>query len=645
MENINFKEKEDGKKKMINKIINKIIKYPIRFIKKVFKLFKRVFNIFIKGVKVLWRDYHFIVPISEFEKLAKKLKAYLLSGNDVPLDSDNLHIYTLWIKQCETKTEQIELEYKPFISIVIPVYNVSKKLLSECIESILKQTYQNFEICLADDCSTEKETIKTLRYYEKLDSRIKVVYREKNGHISEASNSALEIATGEFVALMDNDDTIPSHALYEIVYALNKDKTIDFIYTDEDKLDSNGKRCYPHFKPDYSPDTLLSVNYFCHFTVLRTSVLREIGGWRKGFEGAQDWDLFLRFVEKTNNIYHIPKVLYHWRMIETSTSMNTDSKSYVFDASQKTLEEALERRNINGIVHKHKKVPYYWIEYIFEKDPLISIIIPTKDYASTLETCLQSIYKKTSYKNFEIIVVDNRSIEKETFELFDKYKKEHSNFKVIKADMEFNYSKINNLAVKEADGDYILLLNNDTEVITEDWLQHMVGLASQPHIGAVGAKLIYPDNTIQHGGVIMGLGGVASHAFINDPMESFGKVGRLCVPFNFSVVTAACLMVSTKKFNQINGLNEQLKVAYNDVDFCLRLLEKGYYNIMSPMSELFHYESKSRGLEDTVEKKKRFRSEEKYIYIKWKDIILNDPMYNPNLSRRESFMLEVSAFE
>ena len=439
---------------------------------------------------------------------------------------------------------------------------------------------------------------------------------------------------------MDNDDVIPPNAIYEMVKAINEDRTIDMIYTDEDKLDFEGNRCDPHFKSDYAPDTLLSVNYFCHFTLLKTSILREIGGWREGFEGAQDWDLFLRFTEKAHNVYHLPKVLYHWRMIPGSTSMSLDNKKYAKDTAKRSIEDALDRRKVDGKVHLHDKVPYYWIEYKYKKEPLVSIIIPTKDYSSTLDNCLKSIYRKTTYKNFEIIVVNNRSNEGETFKLFKRYEKAYDNFRVINADMEFNYSKINNLAVQEAKGEYVVLLNNDTEVITDKWLDLMVGYAMQSHIGAVGVKLIYPDKTIQHGGVVMGMGGVAGHAFVNAPMDYEGIYGRLCVPYNYSAVTAACLMVKKSKYVEVKGLTEELMVAYNDVDFCLKLMDKGYYNVMVPMVELFHYESKSRGAEDTDEKLKRFAKEADYMEVYWKKFIDNDPMYNKNLSRSAVFMLD-----
>jgi glycosyltransferase involved in cell wall biosynthesis len=600
---------------------------------------KRIFRIISKIVKYSWKKYHFLIPPKQWGPEFRKFKKIVLIGDENSfVDPDNDSKYRRWLKYYDIKSPVEQLEYEPLISFVIPVYNVSRKLLSECLDSILKQTYQNFEICLGDDCSTNEETIATLKEYEAKDERIKVVYRKENGHISKASNSALELATGEFVAMMDNDDVIPDNALYEVVKVLNEDKDIDMIYTDEDKLDFDGKRCCPHFKSNYAPDTLMSLNYFCHFTILRTSLLRKIGGWRVSYEGAQDWDLFLRFTEEAKKIYHIPKILYHWRMVPGSSSVTVDSKNYAAIASKKLLEDALKRRNIEGIVHSHESVPYYWIEYLYKKEPLISIIIPTKDCASTLNACLESVYK-SNYESYEVLVVDNNSEEKETFALFEKYSKKYKNFKVIKAEMEFNYAKINNLAVKEAKGDYVLLLNNDVEVITPDWLSLMVGYAMQKHIGAVGAKLIYPDKTIQHGGVVLGVDGVAGHAFRSEPLNSLGVFGRLCVPYNYSAVTAACLMIAKEKYLEVNGLNELLKVTYNDVDFCLKLQKKGYYNVFLPMVQLYHFESKSRGLENTPEKMERFKKEEKYMYDNWEKEIENDPMYNEKLSRIALFRL------
>lgn len=601
-----------------------------------------------RGIRNIWKKYHFLIPPSLWGKYLKKLVSIIINPytNFDFYDPNDIEQYNAWIKEKEkfTQVKEENLTYKPLISVIIPVYNVSRKYLTCCLDSILNQTYTNFEICLTDDASTNTETIETLKEYEKKDKRIKVNYRKENGHISNASNDSLKMAKGEFIALVDNDDTLDNHALMEFVNVLNEKKDIDFIYSDEDKLNLKGKRCYPHFKPDFSPDTLLSLNYICHLSVLRKSIVEKVGGFAVGLEGAQDHDLFLKVSEVTDKIYHIPKILYHWRMIPSSTSMGVKNKDYASDKGKIAIENALKRRKIKASVLKEKISTYYIVNYDLEDKPMVSIIIPTKDYASTLDVCLKSIYKKTTYPNFEVIVVNNNSEEKETFKLFNKYKSKYKNFRVIDANMEFNYSRINNLAIKEAQGEYIVLLNNDTELLTNNWLELMVGYASQKHIGAVGVKLLYPDDTIQHGGVVLGLGGVAGHAFVNlnndDPTNTM-FFGRLYVPYDYSAVTAACLLIEKKKYLEVGGLTEDLKVAFNDVDFCIKLLEKGYNNVFLPMVCLHHYESKSRGLDTSGEKLVRFNKEVKYMRDKWAFIIDNDKYYNKNLSKKNSFKLEV----
>ena len=548
--------------------------------------------------------------------------------------------YNKWLRENTKETEYKELKYQPKISILIPVYNIERRYLAACLDSILSQTYANYEVCLVDDHSTLEETKSTLTEYKNKDKRIKVKYRSENGHISKTTNDALKMATGDFVALMDDDDLLTPDALYKVVSVLNKNKNLDLIYSDEDKLNPKGLYCDPNFKPDFSPDTLLSLNYICHLVVLRRKIVEEVGGFTVGLEGAQDHDLLLKVTEKTNKIYHIPEILYHWRMIEGSTSMTISNKSYATDKGKLAIENALARRNIKGTVEKDELSTYYRVYYTYEKEPKISIIIPTRDYVDILKTCIDSIYEKTNYKNYEIIIANNDSKEKKTLDFFDEYKKKYKNFKVVDCIMEFNYSRINNIAVEKATGEYIVLLNNDTEVITGDWLKIMVGYAMQKHIGAVGPKLLYPDETVQHGGVILGLGGVASHAYIGATRDDFGMYGRLRVPYNYSACTAACLMIKKTKFLEVGGLEENLKVAYNDIDFNIKLLEKGYYNVFLPNVELLHYESKSRGLDTTSEKYKRFQLEEKYMYDKWKNKLTEDRFYNPNFSKKGWFMLD-----
>lgn len=635
---------EDDKKYSICTLYNTL---PLRIKNKSFAMVKTTINqaiafknLFKHGCKILWKDYHFLIPPNEWKKIFHRFAKRIKQGNvpyfGNPFDQFD---YGEWIKNYECEEPVVDLQYKPLISILIPTYNISKNYLSQCLDSVLNQTYDNFEICIADDCSTNQETVSTLKYYQNRDKRIKIVFRKENGHISRATNSALEVAAGEYVGLLDNDDLLAPNALYEIVKALNDDHTIDMIYSDEDKLDLNGHRCEPHFKPDFSPDTLLSLNYICHFTVIKKELMEKVGGFEVGLEGAQDYDLFLKVTEQAINIKHIPKILYHWRMIPGSTSMDISNKDYATDKGKIALENALIRRKIQGTVHKDPISTYYYIEYHHD-NPKVSIIIPTKDHADITKKCLDSIYDKTTYKNFEILLVNNNSEERETFELFDFYEKKYNTFKVIDANMPFNYSKINNLAIRQSDAEIIVLLNNDTEIITPEWLTMMVGYAKQKHIGAVGAKLLYPDYTVQHGGVIIGLGGVASHAYIGEKRDFLGMFGRLRVPYNYAAVTAACLAIEKSKLLEVSCLEEDLMVAYNDIDLNLKLLEKGYYNIVLPQVELLHYESKSRGLDTEGEKYKRFMKEENYMYNKWAKYIRNDPFYNKNFTKKYWFVLD-----
>lgn len=614
-----------------------------RVLIKICKIIRYILVTLYKGVRLAWREHHFLIPISMWKRYWEVIKQKCKNiGLETPYYNPmEIKDYNRWL-QFQKETEYKELKYKPLISLIIPVYNIKKNLLSDCLDSVLNQKYENFEVCIADDCSTLKETKETLEEYAKKDKRIRIKYRKKNGHIAAATNTAIEMAKGEFIAFLDDDDILTEDALYLVAEALNKDKKIDMIYTDEDKMNTHGKLCEPFFKPDYSPDTLLSFNYITHFAVYRKSIVDKIGGINGDYNGAQDYDFVLRFTEKTNKVYHVPKVVYHWRMVDGSTALSMNAKTYALDSGKRAIEAALKRRKIDAeVLIPAKNLAHYTVKYHYKKEPLISILIPTRDYADILETCLKSIYEKTTYKNYEILVLDNQSVKKETLELFDRYKKEHKNFRVVKADMEFNYSKINNLGAKKAKGDYIVLLNNDTEVITGDWLDNMVGYAMQKHIGAVGAKLIYPDNTLQHCGVVLGIAGTASHFGVGIPREDNGSFARYLVPYNNGAVTAACLMVSKEKFMEVKGLSEDLKVAFNDVEFNIKLLKKGYYNVCLPQVQLYHYESKSRGLDTTGEKYKRFLIESELLRKKAGDILFNDPFYNKNLSMDFPMMLDI----
>ena len=591
-----------------------------------------------RGSKSLWEKYHFRVPKEIWVKEAKYLWGIVANRSPLvnPMDVTK---YNLWLDENKKEIDYCKFKYQPLISVLVPVYNVKGEYLRECIESVLKQSYENLELCLVDDASTDEETLEVLREYEN-NEKVKIKHRKTNGHISKATNDALKMADGEFVALMDNDDVLEKDALYRVVEVLNKNRKLDLIYTDEDKLNENGTRCYPHFKSDWSPETLMSLNYICHLVVIRTKLVREVGGFKVGLEGAQDHDLLLKVTEKTDQIYHIPEVLYHWRMIPGSTALDLENKDYASDKGKMAIEAALKRRGMKGKVEKDAISTYYRVVYELDKEPKVSIIIPTKDLAEVTEACLKSIYTKTTYRNFEVIVVNNRSEEEKTFKLFEQYKKKYQNFRVVDADMEFNYSKINNLAVKKAKGKVIVLLNNDTEIITPEWLEMMVGYAVQPGIGAVGAKLLYPDNTVQHVGVVLGMGGVAGHSHLGEKRDDPGMYGRTRVPYDCGAVTAACLCVEKKKFEEVGGLEEGLKVAFNDIDFNIKLLEKGYRNVILPMVELYHYESKSRGTDLAPGKKERFQAEVEFMQKKWGDKLLMDKYYNSNYSLDGSFMLD-----
>ena len=584
--------------------------------KKVFSKFGKVFYLIKKSIYFAWYRHHFLIPPKVLRKYIKSFFTVLKRGGSASNLFINQNEYIKWLEENNKSPNYRKFKYNPLISFIVPTYNVSSKLLRECLDNLLNQSYKNFEICIADDNSSLEETKKTLKEYEK-NEKIKVTYRKENGMISKASNTAIKMAKGEFIALIDNDDVIEKDALYYIVEALNKDKNIDMIYTDEDKLDFKGRNMEPHFKPDYSPDTFMGVNYICHLTCLRKKIVDELKGFRSEYDGSQDYDLFLRFTEKTKNIHHIDKILYHWRQTKTSTAGYLGNKSYAYIAGKKALEDALKRRKIKGEVLDNPKVSTYLVKYANENE-LISIIIPIKDKASMTRRCIDSIYKKSTYKNFEIILVDNNSEKEETFEMIEEYKNKYDNFKSIRLECEFNYSYINNEAVKKAKGDYILFLNNDTEVMSEDFLEWMLGYARLDYAGCVGIKLLYPDKLVQHAGVVLGYGGFAGHIYVTAAYSDNGLFGRLVMPYDYSAVTAACLMIKKEKFNQVKGFDEKLKVALNDVDLNLKLLDKGYYNICLSNVEMMHYESKSRGYEASEEKHKRFLNEQKYMEDKWK---------------------------
>ncbi|PJM76098.1 glycosyltransferase [Bifidobacterium simiarum] len=538
----------------------------------------------------------------------------------------------------QVQAEIAGFKYRPLISIVTPVYNVDEQWLRKCVQSIRNQYYDNWELCLADDHSSKPHVRPLMERLAAEDKRIKVVFREENGHISRATNSALEIATGEFVGLMDNDDELPPQALYEVVRALNADPKLDLIYTDEDKIDEEGHRSDPHFKPDYAPDLLMSTNYISHFGVYRRSIVEEIGGLRVGYEGSQDYDLTLRFVEKTTpeHIHHIPKVLYHWRTLATSTASSGSAKSYTSDAGLRALESAIERRGIDATVQSAGPNGIYNVHYAIKGQPLVSVVIPTKNGYDNVERCVSSIIKKTTYPNYEIVLADNGSTNPHMFELYKRFEEELGDrFRVEEIDIPFNFSRINNLAAKTAKGEYLLFLNDDTEVIAPDWMTRMLSFAQLDRVGVVGAKLYYPTETIQHAGIVLGLGGAAGHIQVGFPRGYLGYFGRLIENVNYYAVTAACCMVKADDFWAVDGFDEKLAVAYNDVDLCIRIHDRlGRDNVWAHEAELYHYESVTRGYDvKSREKKARLDRESAKFREKYGAIVENDPYYNPNLSR------------
>jgi len=533
---------------------------------------------------------------------------------------------------------------KPLISIIMPVYNVDPKWLDLAIKSIENQWYENWELCIADDKSTKKETIKYLKNINH--PKIKIKFLEKNLNISGASNEALTLAAGEYVALMDNDDEITPDALYKVVKAINETGA-EFIYSDEDKLEMDGSFSDPHFKPDFAPDMFLSQNYISHLGVIKKSLMEKVGGFSIGLEGSQDYDLYLKVLEQTEKITHIPKVLYHWRKIPGSTAAEFSDKSYAQEAGLHSLQNAMKRRNIDAKAENGKYPGTYRIKYTIAGEPLVSIVIPFKDKPELLTMCIGSILDKSTYKNFEIIGISNNSSEQATFDEMARLQKRDERVKFYEYNVSFNYSQINNYAVeKYVKGEHIILLNNDIEIITPSWIEEMLMFSQRDEIGCVGAKLYYPNDTIQHAGIAIGVLTLAGHSFRHLPRNTPGYMGRESVIQNVSAVTAACLMIKTTIFKALDGLNEEnLKIAFNDVDFCLRVQEQGYKNILTPYCEAYHHESISRGAEDSPEKIARFNSEVAYMQKRHKKLLQKgDPYYNKNLTLdREDFSLQAVA--
>lgn len=561
--------------------------------------------------------------------------------------------YHLWRLKNEPSQRELEvlkknalsLKYRPKISIITPVWNTEERWLRRAIESVLSQVYDNWELCIAEGRSEGPHVREVLEEYEAANPRILVKFLPENRGIAGNSNEALSMATGDFVAFLDHDDELAPFALYEVVKLLNENPNLDYVYSDEDKIDETGARHDPFFKPDWSPDMFLSCNYLCHLSVIRKRLVDEVGGFRSEYDGSQDYDLFLRVTERIGDdgIGHIPKILYHWRTVPESTASSHEAKSYAYQGAIKSLEDAMMRREI-GIENISMGICLgvdYRITYKIIDEPKISIIIPTRDNVNTLRKCVNSIIAKTLYDNYEIILIDNQSVKEETFNYYKTL--DGSFIKILQFDEVFNYSKLNNFAVSNSSSEFLVFLNNDVEIISERWIVAMLEHAQTRTVGAVGAKLLYPNGSIQHAGVIIGLGGVAGHAHKCFPANNPGYFCRIQMVQNFSAVTAACMMTKKSLFEEVGGFDEKnLAIAFNDIDYCLKLRQKGYRIVYTPYAELYHHESLSRGYEDTPEKQKRFQEEVSFMRKKWGDLLDKDPYYNPNLTRdSEDFSIRI----
>ncbi len=554
--------------------------------------------------------------------------------------------YPEWVARYDTITEadrrvmreHIErMEYTPCISILMPVYNVPETYLRQAIESVRRQVYTNWQLCIADDKSPNAVIRDVIQEYAQRDSRIKYLFRTENGHISGATNSAAELATGEFVAFLDHDDELREHALYMMVRELQTHRDADLIFSDEDKITPEGVRHDPYFKSDWNPELLLCHNCVCHFTMVRRDLFNRIGGLRSECNGAQDWDLALRVSENTtrDRIRHIPHILYHWRVIEGSTAKETAAKPYVTAAQMRAVSEHLERKGNRGAcVESIPELSMLRVRYaVPQPEPLVSLIVPTHNQQKLLEQCVAGILNGTTYKNIDLIVVDNRSNDPKTLEYLQHLPSTDSRVRVIRDEGAFNFSRINNDAVKYARGSILGFVNNDIQVIRPDWLSEMVANLCRKDVAAVGARLLFPNGTVQHAGVITGIGGVAGHQFKTYSVNSLGYFCRAVLPQNLSAVTAACMLVHTELFHKVGGFDAQhLTVAFNDIDLCLKLREAGWLIVYTPYAELLHHESVSRGYEDSPEKKARFKREYKAMQDRWGAKLTSDPFYNPNFT-------------
>lgn len=547
--------------------------------------------------------------------------------------------YQVWIQNNEPTEEELEkqkitkFEKNPKISIIVPMYNTPARFFEELVDCLINQTYSNWELCLADGSPDKNSELKKII---NKDERIKYKFLNDNKGIPGNTNEAIKLATGDFLALLDHDDLLPKFCLYEIVKCINENPDVEFIYTDEDKIEGEKEnRKDPYFKPDFSSDTLRSNNYITHLSVFKKELMNKLGGFRDAYNGAQDYDIIIRATEETQNIVHIPKVLYHWRVHPQSTAMDSEAKPYAYEAGKKVIEDHLKRQGLEATVNHGGDIKgIYEVQYKVQGNPKVSILIPNKDSVKLLKNCINSILNKTTYDNYEIIIIENNSEESKTFSYYDSLKENEKIKLITYTEKGFNYSKIINFGVKNSDADFVVQLNSDTEIITPNWLEKFIGYAQREDVGAVGARLYYEDGSIQHAGIVVGICNLAANMLTGLPKGVHAYFGKDCLIQNMSAVTGACLFSRREIYEEVGYMDEEnFKVAFNDVDFCLKIREKGYKIIYNPFIELWHYESKTRGYEDTPEKKKRFENESNNFKTKWKEVLKRgDPYYNINLS-------------
>lgn len=598
-----------------------------------------------------------IMEASRFWRLRNwwhRLKARIRRSNGAiaPLQvtSQPRTVYDRWRELHEPRAADIArmrglaaaLPHLPQISIVVATYETPQAYLRAMLDSVLAQVYERWELCVADDASRDPSVLATLRHYAARDPRIRVTARSENGHISAASNTALSLASGDYVAFLDHDDVLAPEALLEVAVALGTDPSCDVLYTDEDKIDDSGTWRDPYFKPDWSPESFLARMYVGHLLVCRRALVLEAGGFRSEFDGSQDYDLVLRLSERTGRILHLPAVLYHWRAHPNSTASTGSVKSYATSAAERALRAALERRGERATVHAKTESPgVYDVRFALTGTPRISLIVPTRDHGEDVERCLGAAFARTAYPSLDVTIVDNGSTEPDSLATFERLAAADSRIAILRQPGPFNFSRLINAGVAHAAGDVLLLLNNDTEAVSDGWIEAMLEYAQRPAIGAVGALLLYPDGTVQHAGVVAGLGGVAGHSHKHFPGDAPGYFHALRAIGNYSAVTAACMMVRRDAFERAGGFDESLAVAFNDVDFCLRLREAGFRNVYLPHVVLFHAESKSRGPETQPQAIDRFAREIATMKARWPVLATGDPYYNPNLTLdREDFSLD-----